>query len=263
MKAILRWELGRRKGFMLWWGIGVSVLIASTVLAYKALGSHSKELDNSFSGLTSSAGAFFGGSDFFSPIGYLSSQIYYILLPLLLIIMAIMLVSSLMHDEDDTTIELTLARAITRRQLLRAKALAGVTIVSVICGSSYFVVLLCVKIAGLNINAGYLLLTHVVTFLFSLSFGMIGFALLAASHATRKVAGAVAMVASFGGYVLASMAGYVSWLEGPAKFTPYHYFDTVALLHGQLSTGLRVYLVGIFIVCALIASVGYSRRDIG
>jgi ABC-type transport system involved in multi-copper enzyme maturation permease subunit len=264
MKAVLRWELSRRKAFMLWWTIGVSSLIAITVLAYKTLGDHIKELDSSFSGITSSAGSFFGGSDFFSPIGYLSSQIYYILLPLLLIIMIITLVSSLMlRDENDTTVELTLARAITRGRLLFAKAMAGIIVVIVVCTLSYFVTLIMVGIAGITINGWNLLLTHVMTFAFALSFGVISFVLIAASHLTRKFASIAAIVLSFGGYVVSSMAGYVSWLEQPAKFIPYHYFDTVALLNGNVSKGLLIYLVGTIVIGSFIAVIGYSRRDIG
>ncbi|MEP6710236.1 MAG: ABC transporter permease subunit [Candidatus Saccharibacteria bacterium] len=249
---------------MLWWTIGVSALIGITVMAYKALGDHIKELDSSFSGITSSAGSFFGGSDFFSPIGYLSSQIYYILLPLLLIIMIMTLVSSLLrHDEDDATVELTLARAITRKRLLFAKALAGIVIISIVCILSYLVTFLAVKAANIDINQWHLLLTHVLTFAFSLSFGVIGFALVAVSRLTRKLAMPVAIIVSFGGYVISSLAGFVSWLEQPAKFIPYHYFDTTALLNGHVGSGLVVYLVGTLLVGSLIAAIGYSRRDIG
>lgn len=263
MMDVLRWEIGRRKAFTLWWATGVSALIAITTLAYKALGNHKQQLDSSFSSITASAGSFFGGSDFFSPAGYLSSQIYYILLPLLLIIMILTLVSSLMHDEADTTVELTLARAITRRRLLLAKSSAGCGIIAAVCVLSYVATLLSVHVAGLSINQGYLLLTHVLTFLFSLTFGAISFALMTASRSTRHLATAAAIVISFGGYVVSSMTSYVSWLKQPAKFMPYHYFDTVALLNGHLSIGLCLYLAGILIVCAVGASIGYARRDIG
>jgi len=176
--------------------------------------------------------------------------------------MAITLVKSLTSDEDDATVELTLARAITRRRLLLAKATAGLIIAVVICILSYLVTLVCTKIASLDINQSHLLLTHVLTFAFSLSFGMISFTLIAASQLTRKLAAAVAIIISFGGYVVSSMASYVSWLEQPAKFMPYHYFDTVALLNGHVDAGLSFYLLGLLVICVLIASLGYSRRDI-
>ena len=76
MNAVIIWELKRRRWFIVWWTIGIASLIAITVLAYKAIGHDAAKLNSTFDSISSSAGGFFGGSDFFSPIGYLSSQIY-------------------------------------------------------------------------------------------------------------------------------------------------------------------------------------------
>lgn len=264
MKVVFLWELARRKWFVLWWTLGTSGLIMMTVLAYRAFSGQAKELDQSFSGLTSSAGSFFGGSDFFSPIGYLSSQVYFILLPVLLIIMVTTLASSLMNrDENDATVELTLARAVSRRQLLAAKALAGLLIVVAVWAVSYLVTVISVKAADLHINTTHLFMTHMLSFGFSLSFGIVSFALMAASRFTRKIANVVAIVLAFGGYIVTSLAAFVDWMETPAKLMPYHYYDTVALLGGQVSAGLLWYIAGVFVVGSVIATLGYSRRDIG
>ena len=264
MKAIVTWELARRKFFILWWTVGISALISMTVLAYLSFKSDTKQLNDTFSGLTGSAGTFFGGTDFFSPVGYLSSQVYYITLPILLIIMVTTLASGLMNrDENDATIELTLARPISRKRLLLARALAALIILAIVGILTYAVTVISVAIAGLDIGQKNLLLTHVLSFGFALSFGVISFALMALSQATRKVATVVAIVASFGSYIVSSLAGFVSWLETPAKLMPYHYFDTAAMLSGQVSRGLIIYLVGVLVVGVIVATVGYSRRDIG
>lgn len=264
MKAVFFWELIRRKTFIIWWTVGVSGLIGVTVLSYLAIKSQANQLNQALGGLTDSAGTFFGGSDFFSPIGYLSSQIYFILLPLLLIIMVTTLVSSLMaKDENDETIELTLARSISRRKLLLAKALAGFTIVLLVAVISYIVTVVTVNIAGITINQGYLLLTHVLCFAFSVSFGVISFTLIAASRRTRRLAGIVAIVLSFGGYVLSSLAGFVDGMKFLAKLVPYHYYDTTQLLAGTVSRGLILYLVGVLVIGVVVSMIGYQRRDIG
>lgn len=264
MKAVLLWELSRRRSYTLWWTIGISSLIGLTVMAYKAIGSETQQLDAAFGDLTDSAGSFFGGTDFFSPVGYLSSQIYYILLPLLLIILVTTLVSSLMvRDENDTTVELTLARPISRGHLLLAKALAGLIIVSVVGVLSYAVTVVTVLAADIDINQWHLLLTHVLSFLFSASFGILAYMLIAVSRATRRVAGIAAIILSFGGYVINSLAAFVDWLEQPAKLMPYHYYDTAALLSGHVSRGLLLYLTGVIVVASIVSAIGYNRRDIG
>ncbi|HSW74881.1 MAG TPA: ABC transporter permease subunit [Candidatus Saccharimonadales bacterium] len=264
MRAVILWELKRRRFFVLWWTLGIASLIAVTALAYKAIGSDAKQLNSTFDSISSSAGGFFGGSDFFSPIGYMSSQIYYILLPILVIVMTLVLASGLMNrDENDGTVEYTLARPISRRQLLCAKAIVGLTVAVAVCALTYFVTFATVHIAGIKIDQANLLMTHLLSFTFSASFGVIAFALMAFSQLTRKAATSVAIVLAFGGYVISSLAGLVHWLEAPAKFMPYHYYDTVGLLGGHIERGLTIYLVGVIVIPAAVAMIGYSQRDIG
>jgi ABC-2 type transport system permease protein len=264
MNAVIAWELKRRRFFILWWTIGIASLIAVTVLAYKAIGHDADQLNSTFNSLSSSAGGFFGGSDFFSPIGYMSSQIYYILLPILIIIMGTTLAAGLMNrDENDSTVEYTLARPISRRQLLWSKALVWLIVVATVCVLTYIITVATVRIAGIEINQVDLLTTHLLSFAFSASFGLIAFALMAVSQLTRKIATSIAIVLAFGSYTISSLASLVHWLETPAKFMPYHYYDTVGLLGGHVERGLIVYLASTVVVAAAIASVSYARRDIG
>lgn len=264
MWSVISWELKRRRFFIFWWIIGITSLILMTVLAYKAIGQDSKQLNATFNGLASSAGGFFGGSDFFSPIGYLSSQVYYILLPILVIIMSSSLASSLMNrDENDNTVEYTLARPVSRLQLLSSKLIVWFAVVAIVCGITSIASVTAVHIAGINIKQTDLLITHALSFAFSASFGLIALSLMAVSRATRRIATSLAMVLAFGGYIVASLAGLVHWFRIPAKVMPYHYYDTVGLLGGHIDSGLLVYVIGTVIVTVIIAVIGYTRRDIG
>lgn len=264
MVKVFFWELKRRKMFTFWWALGISLLVGVTNLSYLAIEDQSAELNDALGGLSEGAGTFFGGTDFFSPVGFLSSQIYFIMLPLLLIIMITTLVSSLLaKDENDLTVELTLARPVSRRKILLAKALAALKIIGIVWVVSFAVVALTARIADIDIDTGYLALTHALSFAFAASFGVISFALLAASRATRKIATVAAIVLSFGGYIVTSLAGFVEQLEGLAKAMPYYYYDTAELLTGTVDKGLLIYLGAVLIFGAIIATIGYSRRDIG
>lgn len=264
MISVLLWELSRRKMFTLWWTVGVTGLVSLTVLSYLAVKDSADQFNQAFGELSDSAGSFLGGNDLFSPIGYLSSQIYFITLPILLLIMVITLVSGLMNrDENDTTVELTLARPISRRKLLLAKALTALLISFVVYAISYAVTALCVIAVDMDISQANVLLTHTLAFAFSLSFGVIMFAMIAISRATKKLAAFAAIFASFGGYILTSLAGFVDQFKDLVKVFPYHYYDTEALLGGKIETGLIVYLLAIVVVSIVAAAVGYSRRDIG
>lgn len=264
MKPVITWELKRRRFFIMWWVIGITSLVVVNILAYKAVSKDAAQLNSALGSLSSSAGSFFGGSDFFSPIGYLSSQVYYLMLPLLVIIMASSLSSGLMNrDENDNTIEYTLARPISRLQLLYAKAIVWLTVMGLVGAITYVITLVSVRFAGIHIGQANILKTHLLAFAFSGSFGLIAFALMAASRLTRKFATSLAMVLAFGGYIVASLASLLHWLQFPAKFMPYYYYDTVAMLGGHVQRGLLIYLAGTVVIVAVVASVGYSRRDIG
>lgn len=264
MISVLLWELSRRKAFTLWWTVGVTGLVSLTVLSYLAIKDQAQEFEQAFGELSGSAGSFLGGEDLFSPAGYLSSQVYFITLPILLLILVMTLVAGLMNrDENDTTVELTLARPISRRKLLLAKALAALLISFVVFAVSYVVTALCVVLVDMDISQANVLLTHSLAFAFSLSFGVIMFALIAMSRATKRIAAFVAIFASFGGYILTSLAGVVDQFKDLVKIFPYHYYDTEALLDGKIETGLIVYLSAIVVVSVVVAAIGYSRRDIG
>lgn len=264
MIAMIIWELTRRRTSTLWWAFGIVALVALTILSYSAVKDQASTLDEAFGSLSSGVSSFVGTGDLFSPEGFLNSNLYYITLPILYIILALNLSSSLLgKEENDTTLELLLSRPISRGKLLAAKSIAGMSILFAVGAAATIAAMLCAKIIDLDIDMGALILTNIVTILFSATFGAISFAMLAASQITRRYATMAATILSFGGYILTSLAGLVSWLETPAKFLPYHYFDTGKLLEGTLPVALVVYIIGIFAVAKLTSYFGFRRRDIG
>lgn len=264
MKDMIVWELTRRKVSTLWWVIGVAGLVALTVLSYAAVKDQAAQLEEAFGQLSSSTSSFVGTSDLFSPTGYLNSQLFYVTLPILYIILALNLSSSLLgKEESETTLELLLSRPISRGQLLAAKATAGLLIVAIVGAAATITTIISAKLVGIDVGLYGLLLANLGTVLFSASFGAISYAMFAASQKTRRFATLTAILVSFGGYIVTSLAGLVSWLETPSQFLPYHYFDSGKLLQGTIPVGLAVYIVGIFGLAKLICYLGFRRRDIG
>ncbi len=130
MFSVFKWTLWQRRWSMIWWSIGIVSLVVLTLAFYPTIHNQAAQLNKSFGSLDSSTLALFGGTDFFSPVGYLNSQLIYLMLPLILIILGVGLGSSLIgREEADGTIESLLARPISRSRLLLAKALAGAFII--------------------------------------------------------------------------------------------------------------------------------------
>jgi ABC-2 type transport system permease protein len=248
---------------MIWWSISIIVLVAITVLTYGAVADQNAAASAAFDSLGDDIGSFVGTSDLFSPVGYLNSQLYYITLPVLFIILSTVLASGLFgKEENNRTIELLLARPLSRTQLLGGKAFAGLLIIAIIGTIATLSIVLCARSADLPISTGNLILATATAVCFSTAFGAIAFMLLAASTRTRRFATLAAIVFSFGGYIIASLGGMVDWLGTLAKLFPYHYYDPNALLTGSLPGGLQAYVIGIYVVAAVVAIVGFRRRDI-
>lgn len=261
--AITATELRQRKMYVLWWSVGIVALTAFTVLAYGSIKNQADQLNKAFSGLTSTAGSFFGTSNMFSPDGYLNSQLYYITLPILFIILGVTLGSSLISKEErQHTMELLLARPISRSHLLLAKIIAADVIVAVLGAVVAACVLLCGLIVGLGLPAGHILLATLWMTLFSGAFGAVAFTLYAASSLTRRAAAAAAILLSLGGYILTSIGHLVHGIDWLGKLFPYHYYDPGQILNGHVARGLVIYVAALYVAALVISIVGFRRRDI-
>lgn len=266
MIPIIMWELKQRKTYLFWWTLIMVVIVAILLLIYPSIHSQADQLNKVLNQLPSSIRELkTGGSqvDIASPVGYLHSQLYYITLPLILIIMSIGLGSSLLaKDEQNHTLELLLARPISRAKLLAAKAISGISLVLFVSIFSSTATIILAKAVGLDVTAKHLLLTSAYMTLFSLSFGAIAFSLTAVSNVTRRTSTAIAAAVAFGGYLLASLSEISNYIEVPAKLLPYHYYVPTQILAGHLNFGLNLYLFGVGSLACLVSWLGFRNRDI-
>lgn len=267
MIPIIRWELRRRRTALMWWTAG-SVLLSVAILAlYPSIRDQANQLNQVLNQLPQGLRELkTGGANSVNvadPADFLNSQLFYATLPILWIILSITRGSGILgREEQNHTLELLLARPVSRNRLLTAKALSLVLEFVVIGGATLLAVVLLAPVFAIHIGSLGLALTTLYTVLFSLSFGFIAFALQAATSFARRMATAVAVVISFGGYVIASLSGLTHWLQNPAKLAPFHYFEPLKLLHRQAVTGLNIYLISVFIVTLTVSYFGFRKRDI-
>lgn len=263
MLSVIKWTLWQRRWSMLWWSLGVVSLAVLTLAFYPAIHNQAATLNKSFAGLSNSTLALFGGTDFFSPVGYLNSQLVYVMFPLLLIILGVGLGSSLIaREEVDGTIESLLSRPISRSKLLLSKALAGGLIIAVVTGVGSVVVITMAKAVHLGIPLGNIAIACVACFMLVLTFSVVAF-LLAATGRGRVGALGIATVYALGGYIVGSLAGTVHWLKNISLIFPYHYYHSADILGGSFNWS-SIWIFTLFIVgCLLIAWLSFRQRDLG
>ena len=267
MISILKWELQQRKTAIFWWAVG-SIILSTVILAlYPSIRNQANQLNAVINQLPPGLRELKTGGassvNVADPVAFLNSQLFYATLPIVWIILAITRGSNVLgRDEQDHTLELLLARPIARSRVLLAKALSLLVEFLAVSGLTLFTIALLAPVFGLHVGTLHLVAATAYTAAFSISFGLIAFALQAASSLTRRAATAVAVILGFGGYLLASLSGLTDWLKGPAKLAPYHYFTPDKILHGQSVAGLNIYLAGVLVLTVAIAYLGFRKRDI-
>jgi len=264
MFAILRNELWQRRWSLLWWCIGVGAFVGLDVWLYVTVKDDAQQLNQALARFPAGIKAFFSdGSDLLSPTGFLSGRIYYLLLPLLLTIFGIGLGTSLIgKEEKQGTLELLLARPVSRTRLLLGKALAALLMLGAIGLVAAITAVLLVHPAGLEISRRDVILTTLASVLLSTLFAAIAFLLATLGRPWRSLATGVAALIAFVSYLLASLENIVDQLKWPAKLSPYHYYHPSDLLSG--ASGRHVilaYTLGI-VALGVAAWAGFRRRDV-
>jgi len=265
MKPVRRltWHLRRKS--TAWWCFGVAAFIALTLAFYPTIKSQAAQLDKSFGQLSGSTKSFITDTpDLFSPVGYLSSQIFYLLLPLLFSILLIGIGSSLIaREEQDGTIEFLLSRPISRSRLVLGKAWAGVLISLSVAVTAFVATVILCRLVNLPVSAWNIAGAVVISYLLALTFGAFAFMLTCLGGAIRGLAIGLASGLLLVSYILSSLEKSVHWLLWPSRFLPCHYFQPANILTGHFTWGALVGYSVASAILLLIAVSGFRNRDIG
>ena len=265
MFSIIKWELRSRRWSILWWIVGIAAFISLNLSVYPSFRDQAAQLNQTFNQMPQSVRDLFSDTgDFLSPSGYLSSQIFYLLLPMMFSFLTVNLGASLIaREEQNGTLELLLSRPISRGKLLAGKALAGLSIaliVATVVGLISMAEVALIKFDG--ISSLYVFITTLLCMLLALLFGAIAFALTGMGALGRGASIGVAALFGLGGYVVSSLDGTVTWLRTPAKLLPYHYFTPGQVVEGHLSVVPNIIFGAIILGLVGVAWMAFRRRDI-
>lgn len=265
MKEIVRWGLWQRRWFIMWWLIGIASLIILNLAFYPSFRDQARVIEESLGQIPDAAMTLLSDtSDLMSPEGYLSSQIFYLTLPLLLSILAIGLGASLIgREEKEGTIELLLSRPISRSSLLTAKALTGLLIILAAGLSASILAVAMARIVNLEVASGSILMAGLASTLLGLSFGAVAFLISALGRTGRAVSIGIAALYALGGYIIVSFKNNAEWLKWPSRLFPYNYYHPGEILSGTHNWSQLLVIIGIIIGCLLLSIIAFHRRDIG
>lgn len=264
MRPIIKTDLRDRRGSALGWSIGIGAYIALNVLVYSSISTQARALNKALDGLPPAAKALFGSSgDFLSPVGYLNSKLYYLILPLLFTMLAITLSSHLLaREEQNGTLELLLARPVSRAKLYAAKLIAALIVLLGVGLISLLITAICIKASHYDISLGRVVLAHVMTIIMSLLFGAVAWMVVGIGRFGRRTSVAIAVFVALGSYLITSLEGFSHWLRWPAKLLPYHYFQPSDILNGRYNWGNAIGMILASFILLVIGYYGFRHRDL-
>ena len=264
MRPLIKWTLWERRWSTLWWIIGVVAFISINMVFYPTIRDQASEFEKTFSQLSEGTKALLSDTgEFFSPVGYLSSQIFYLMMPMLLGILAIGAGASLIGKEErEGTIELILSRPVPRGRLLASKAIAGILILLAVGLIGTMATAIWGALVDIDIGFGYIVLAGLASILMAMCFGAIAFAITTLGRGARAASIGGAVFIALGGYILVSLSGSVDWLKWPAKAFPFDYYHPAEILTGTYNWANMLFIVGVIIACVIVSWLAFRRRDI-
>jgi ABC-2 type transport system permease protein len=263
--VLFRRTLVDRRRWLIGWSLGIVSLVVLTLAFWPSFGDKATDLNDVIDKLPDSVRSLFGmggGVDPFSPIGYLSSQVYSLMLPVLLLIAGIGLAASPAGDEEHGVLETTFSLPISRRRVVLERWLALVVLTGLLNLLTLVSVLSITRIVGLAVGAGALVWATVSASL--LTWSLAGLAMAAGAVTGRRgIAITLASVIAVTSYVITSLAdagiGFFETLKPFSLFTHYDVLHT--LVDGTPPWSLLV-LVVVSLAGLAVALWGIDRRDL-
>ena len=161
-----------------WWVIGMVALIAVTVLFYPSI-SDAPEFDDLAEQMPEALlRAFAGGvADFTSPVGFLNSQLFILMVPLLFLVYALNVGSgAIAGEEEKGTLDLLLANPVKRWRVVAEKFIAMTVGITVLGLALWLGTAVSARAVGMDISVVRVAEASLSATLLGLAFGSIALA---------------------------------------------------------------------------------------
>ncbi|MCB0075787.1 MAG: ABC transporter permease subunit [Anaerolineales bacterium] len=262
MIAEFRHQLRRYRGQILGWGIGFALFSLLMVAFYDSVVAMGDKLTQVMESLPPQLQALMGGSldSIATPAGYLSTK-YLALLPVLGGIFAVLAGSGMIADDEERgTLDLIAAHPISRTALFSARFMALTLAIALILTLLWLGLVGAARAFAFPATALQMSLPILSLFGFLLLFAALAL-LLAELLPSRRIAASLAGALLVLSYFLSSMGEVTDRVDWATPFSPYSYFQSGDAMNG-LNVAWLSGLIGVALLCALMAWQRFLRRDI-
>jgi ABC-2 type transport system permease protein len=261
LRNMLLKELWDQRKPFLWWCLGFLVLIPVIISMYPSVRDMTEiniMMDNDL------IRAFSGGvTDITSPVGYLNSQLYFLMVPLLFLIFGITQGSGAIAGEEESgTLDLLLSNPVSRSRVVLQKFSA--IIVNMLVFACIVWLISITSVIAINMEISLIRIGEIT---FSVALLGILFASLAflVGCVIGKRGMSVGITSAIGvlTYILYSLGPIVDRLEPLEVLSPfYYYFEADPLTNGLYLPHVLVLII-VILVLVVIAYAMFKHRDLG
>lgn len=261
MRSILSKTLFDRRWSLLWWGVGFALLTTAIISIYPSV-RNSPEVDELTRRLPAGLKALIGERSLTSPVGYVQSRLFQLMVPLLLLVLAIgQGADAIAGEERRKTLDLLLANPTSRARVVVDKFLAlcaQLILLGVVVWS-----LLVALTAIFDVDLGAWVLAAATTHAlgFAIAFGAAALALGAAVGSKPAASGVITSFAA-AAYVWESVTAIVPDLDGLAWLSPFHHYVASDPLVRGFGPAYLLASVSAAVVLVALGALAFSKRDL-
>ncbi len=254
-----------KKWWAAWWSLGVSAFVVINIVFYPSFRDDSEELNKMFEDLPETVRSLMGmgeGVDPFSPLGYLSSQVYTFALPLLLLIASISLAGAITGDEEHGLLEITFSLPLRRARIFLERFLALFILALVLSAVGFIATAVSCAAVDLQMGVGPMAWASVtVTALVLAVSGCSTF--IGSVTGRRGVAITVGAVVAIAGYVITSLAdANIHFFELLRPLSVFSLYDAIKILQTGRPSWSLLTLCGVAVATMSGSVVLLERRDL-
>jgi ABC-2 type transport system permease protein len=247
-----------KRWMMLSWGLGLGLLTTFTMTLFPTF----KDIGESFKDVPESLKAFLGDANTYRTIeGFTDLQVFGQMHFMLIILGVILFTGILAGEENEGTLQTLLVQPVRRGRVFFEKLFGAMTVLGVVCAALFVFAVIGALVVGERLPLDRLFYVVLGTWLITLVFSTLGFAL-GAVLGRRGIAGSLAGVLAFISLLINTLSESVSWLKNVDKFLPFHYFNKPGILQNGVVWRDLVILAAISVIFILIALPVFKRRDI-
>jgi len=246
---------------LLAWALGIAAVAALYAAFYPSM--RQSGIAASYQGLSPALKRALGVTELTSPVGYVQSSVFGLLVPLLVILFAAATgTRAIAGDEEAGTLDLLLAQPVGRVQVALQR-FAALAVATLAVGVVVLLALLAVAgPAGLTVAAGNLAAMALHLVVLGVLFGALALALAAALGRRGPVYAATGAVAvlTYVANTLAPQAGALAWLQ---KLSPFYYYAGGEPLRHGVQVGDVCVLLAVTAALVAVGAIAFDRRDVG